>query len=287
MLCLTQKRPAEKVKQTNLQGKGTDFMKITAYVMAKNEEETIKQCIEAFSWCDEVVLADTGSTDRTTELARGLGATILELPFIGFGPTRNKIIDSLDTDWIVCFDADEVCTEGLANEILSSIRNESHTVLQAPRQNFLMKKKIMHSGWYPDYRHPVAFKKGECRYTDAQIHEGFVTSSEIQKLKEPYAHFSYRRLEQMMGKERSYAMMGVNNALNKNKKPSMATALLHGTSAFIRHFFLKKGFLDGWAGFVIAISSAHSTFFRYAFAYEKVNDLEEKDLSVPKSFISN
>ncbi|WP_281523689.1 glycosyltransferase family 2 protein [Turicimonas muris] len=258
-------------------------MKITAYVMAKNEEDTIKECLSSLLWCDEVVLADTGSTDKTIEIAKSLGVTIMNIEFQGFGPTRNQIINNIDSDWIVCFDADEICTAALAKEIKDNITNHSADVFLAPRINYLLKQKIHHSGWNPDIRHAVAFRSSCYSYTEDSVHESYRSSGTVKQLSEPFAHFSFRKLSQMMKKEKEYSELGVQNVLKRKKKISMGTAVLHGTSAFFRHFILRRGFLDGWAGFIIATSSAHATFFRYAMAYEKNANLEIKDFKVEES----
>ena len=87
---------------------------LTAYIMAKNEEHSIERCIRALSWCPKVVVSDTGSTDNTKEIAKSLGCEVIDVKFDGFGTTRNRILDHITSDWIVCFDADEVCTPELA-----------------------------------------------------------------------------------------------------------------------------------------------------------------------------
>lgn len=251
--------------------------------MAKNEEETIKDCLSSLLWCDEIILADTGSTDNTVKIAESLGAKILKIDFEGFGPTRNKIIRNIDSDWIVCFDADEVCTPFLAKEIRENITKNTADVFLAPRINYLLNQKIYHSGWNPDIRHAVAFKPSCYCYTDATVHESYTTSGTVKLLSEPFAHFSFRNLSQMMKKEKEYSELGVFNVFKKKKKITMWSAVLHSASAFFRHYLLRRGFLDGWAGLIIALSSSHATFFRYAMAYEKKKGLEIKDFTVEDS----
>ena len=96
---------------------------LTAYIRAKNEEHSIERCIRALSWCPKVVVSDTGSTDNTKEIAKSLGCEVIDVKFDGFGTTRNRILDHITSDWIVCFDADEVCTPELAEEILDVLKN--------------------------------------------------------------------------------------------------------------------------------------------------------------------
>lgn len=254
--------------------------KITAYIMAKNEESRIVSCIDSLQWCDDVVVADTGSTDNTVEIARNKGCRIMEVPFKGFGPTRNSIIDKIESPWIVCFDADEICTPELAAEIQQVARTNRASAYLANRLTFLMGKPVKHSGWNPDFRHAVLFKKGEYRYTERNIHESFHCSGEVEKLKAVFYHNSFPSLSNMLDKEKYYSLLGAKELLKQGKNVSVVKGAAHGIWAFCRHFFIKKGFLDGWRGLLVASSSAHATLFRYALAYEMKSKREaEEELS--------
>lgn len=249
--------------------------KITAYIMTKNEEKRIASCIDSLQWCDEVVVADTGSTDNTVSIALMKGCRVIKLQFKGFGLTRNNIIDKIGSPWIACFDADEVCSEELASEMRRAVRSNNASAFLANRLTFLLGKPVRHSGWSPDFRHAVLFKKGEYRYTERVIHESFECSGKVEKLQSVFYHYSFPSLSYMLAKEKSYAELGALDLLNSGKKATLTKGCLHSIWAFCRHFFFKKGFLDGWRGVLIASSSAHSTFFRYALAYELKKSRDE------------
>jgi len=259
------------------------IMKISAYILAKNEEDVIAPSVASLTWCDEVVVADTGSIDRTRELAESAGAKVICLNFQGFGKTRNEVIKRIDADWIVCFDADEICTEALAKEIQESIEKGSYSALIAPRMNFFMDKKIKHSGWYPDYRHPVVFKKSCCQYAEDIVHEKLMVKGTIGKLKEPFAHFSYRSIDQMLEKGRKYTLLSAEKLIKKGDNISFFKAVSHATFSFFRHYILRFGFLDGLPGFVIAVTAANSVFFKYVSAIEKQKGLIQSEYHVPYS----
>lgn len=241
---------------------------LTAYIMAKNEEHSIERCIRALSWCPKVVVSDTGSTDNTKEIAKSLGCEVIDVKFDGFGTTRNRILDHITSDWIVCFDADEVCTLELAEEILDVLKNPTASAYLANRLTYLLGEPVLHSGWNPDFRHAVLFKKSDYRYTDRKVHEGFTTSGEVEKLKNSFKHFSFPTLATLMAKEKQYAELGAETMLGKNKKISPLRGLGHGTWAFLRHYVIRRGFLDGWKGFLIGVSAFHTTFYRYLIACE-------------------
>lgn len=247
-------------------------MKIKAYVMTLNEQNNIKKCLNSLSWCDEVVVGDTGSLDATKEIAKNCGATVLDVSFEGFGKTRNKIIDQIDADWIICFDADEVCSEDLKKEIIASVQKGNSSALIAPRQNYLLGKKIKYSGWCPDYRHPVAFRKSDCRYSDKVLHETLNVKGETTRLNSSFDHYSYPTLTSYMEKVAKYSKLGADEVIRKNKRINMGVAAFHSVFKFIRHYFINFGFLDGWAGLTIAVASAYGTYFKYAIAYETLKN---------------
>lgn len=249
---------------------------LTAYIMTKNEEHCVARCIQALSWCPNIVVADTGSSDKTKDIAKSLGCDVIEVPFDGFGTTRNRILEHIASDWVLCFDADEVCTPELAKEIQETLKNPSASAYLANRLTFLLGKPVLHSGWHPDFRHAVLFKKSEYRYTDRKVHEGFITSGKVEKLKSSFQHYSFPTVKTLMAKEMQYADLGAEAMLAKNKKIGMFRGLGHASWAFCRHFFLRKGFLDGWRGFLIGVSAFHTTFYRYVIAMEKLSQGTKK-----------
>jgi len=259
------------------------IMKISAYILAKNEEDVIAHSVTSLTWCNEVIVADTGSKDRTKEIAKSVGAKVISLDFQGFGKTRNEILKRIEADWIVCFDADEICTEALAKEIRDNIKKGNYSAFVAPRMNFFMGKKIFHSGWYPDFRHPVAFKKECCQYAEDIVHEKLMVKGETGKLKEPFAHFSYRSIDQMLEKGRKYTRLSAEKIERKRKKITPLKAVTHATFSFIRHYFLRLGFLDGIEGLIIAVTAANSVFFKYVSVIEKQKSLIQDDFHVPYS----
>lgn len=170
------------------------------------------------------------------------GCAVIEVSFDGFGTTRNRILDHLTSDWVLCFDADEVCTPELAEEIQETLKNPSASAYLANRLTFLLGKPVLHSGWNPDFRHAVLFKKSEYRYTYRKVHEGFTTSGRVEKLKSSFRHYSFPTVKTLMAKEMQYADLGADAMLAKNKKIGMFRGLGHASWAFCRHFFLQKRF---------------------------------------------
>ena len=240
-------------------------MKISVYIIAFNEAEKIRDCINSVLWADEIILADSNSTDGTTEIAKELGAKVVHIPFQGYGTLRNQAITHCSGDWIFSLDSDERCTVKVRDEVLKIIENASVDIYQVPRKNFFMGKWIKHSGWYPNYRQPQLFKNGKMIYTSEPVHEGFISKSnrEIGHLENYIWQYPYKDIEQLIHKANRYSSLGVLKLQERGKSGGVLKAFLHGLWSFFKHYILKLGFLDGGPGFVIAFGNFEGTFYRY------------------------
>ncbi|MDQ7010516.1 MAG: glycosyltransferase family 2 protein, partial [Mariprofundaceae bacterium] len=148
--------------------------KISAYIIAFNEEEKIAAAIQSVLWADEVIVADSHSSDRTAEIAKELGAKVIQLPFTTFGKLRNDAIAACAYEWIFSLDADERCTPEAEREIRQIIdSNDARDAYYVPRRNYFMGRWIKHCGWYPDYRQPQLFRKTALVFNNSdEVHEG-------------------------------------------------------------------------------------------------------------------
>ena len=240
-------------------------MRISAYIIAYNEAEKIRDCINSVLWADEIIVADSHSTDGTTEIARELGAKVIHIPFKGYGDLRNQAISNCSEDWIFSLDSDERCTIEVRDEIIALIDNAPLDIYQVPRKNFFMGRWIKHSGWYPNYRQPQLFRNGKMRYTMESVHEGYISQSdkEIGVIKNFIWQFPFKNTEEILRKANRYSTLGVQKLQEKEKNSTVFKAFLHGSWSFIKHYIFKLGFLDGGPGFVIAFGNFEGTFYRY------------------------
>lgn len=245
------------------------MQKISAYIIAFNEAEKVKAAVESVLWADEVIIVDSNSTDATAEIAAGLGARVMQVPFQGFGDLRNQAIAACQFEWIFSLDADERCTREVRDEILELLAGQpAHNVYRVPRRNFMMGRWIRGSGWYPNFRQPQLFRKESMRYTRASVHEGYeiLDGKPIGTLRNAIWQFPFRNLSEVIRKVDRYSSLGAPKLAGK--RVTMASALGHGLWAFLKHYLFKLGFIDGWAGFVIAFGNFEGTFYRYAKRYE-------------------
>ena len=253
-------------------------MKISVYIIAFNEIEKIRDCINSVLWADEIILADSHSTDGTSELATELGAKVIHIPFNGYGDLRNQAIAQCSGEWILSLDSDERCTIEVRDEIMKLIDNAPLDIYHIPRKNFFMGRWIKHSGWYPNFRQPQLFKKEKMSYDLSPVHEGFISHSdkEIGVLNSFIWQFPFKNTEEVIHKANRYSTLGVEKLQDKGVNGGVFKAFLHGLWAFIKHYIFKLGFLDGGPGFVIAFGNFEGTFYRYIKLYEA-----EKKWKVP------
>ena len=246
------------------------MQKISAYILTYNEAEKIEAAVSSVLWADEIVVVDSFSVDRTAEIATVLGARVVQVPFDGFGELRNRAIETCRNDWIFSLDADERCTEAVRDEILALLEaGPPLDVYNVPRRSYMMGRWIRGSGWYPNFRQPQLFRKDAMRYTLEPVHEGFenLSGKEIGTLRNAIWQFPFRNLEEVIRKMNRYSSLGEPKLAHK--RVSMGTAFGHALWSFLKHYIFKLGFIDGWAGFVIAFGNFEGTFYRYAKRYEE------------------
>ena len=245
-------------------------MEISVYIIAYNEAEKIKDCISSVLWADEIIVADSHSTDGTSEIAESYGAKVVHIPFVGYGRLRNDAISHCTKDWILSIDSDERCTENVRDEILSIINTTNLDIFKIPRKNYFMGKWIRHSGWYPNFRQPQLFRNGKMSYDLQPVHEGYISHSDqaIGLIKNPIWQFPFKNTEELLNKANRYSSLGVSKLQNKGVSGGVLKAFMHGIWSFIKHYIFKLGFLDGGAGLVIAFGNFEGTFYRYIKLYE-------------------
>ena len=247
--------------------------KLSVYIIAYNNEDRIDEALNSVAWADEIVVADSHSSDRTAEIARRYTDKVVQIDFQGFGKLRNAALGHCSHEWIFSLDTDERCTAQVKQEILQII-NDPHAVdaYFIPRRNFFMGRWIRHSGWYPDYRQPQLFRKRRMRYTEDVVHEGYILDGRCAHLKGALWQMPFRDLSEIIAKMDRYSTLGAQKLLDKGAPGSMTKALFHGVWVFIRLYVFRLGFLDGWAGFIIALGNFEGTFYRYA----KLTEMKER-----------
>ena len=194
--------------------------KVSAYIIAYNEEHNIGDAVKSVLWADEVVVVDSFSSDRTSEISASLGARVVQVPFEGFGKLRTAAIASTRYDWVFSLDTDERCTEAARDEIRQIIASaDARDAYYVPRRNVFMGRWIKHCGFYPDYRQPQLFRRNALTFDEAMVHEGYSVNGRTACMKNFIWQFPYRNLSQLIGKMERYSTLGAQKLADRGRHP--------------------------------------------------------------------
>jgi len=240
-------------------------MTLSVIIITKNESANILACLESVAFADEFIVVDSGSTDNTVELARDFGARVEITPdWPGFGPQKNRALDLATGDWVFSIDADERVPPELAAEILSVMANPSADTFEVARLSDFCGRFIRHSGWWPDYVLRL-WKRGSARFNDAAVHERVVPQhGGPARLKGHLVHYPYNNFEALINKVNRYSSDAAAMMHARGKRATIFSALGHSFWTFVRIYLIRRGFLDGKHGLVLAVTAASGSFYRYA-----------------------
>lgn len=221
--------------------------------------------MEQLAWADEVIVMDSFSQDKTVEIAQTFGVKILQRKYDGPANQKNWAIPQAQNSWVLILDADERLTPNLIQEIKTFLQSPSldYAGYWIGRQNYFMGQKIKYSGWQGDAVIRL-IQRDLCRYNDKQVHEEIESSGKIGRLKHPLNHYTYKDLLHFMAKMERYAVWSAADYLSKTPKVTLFHLWIKPLFRFMRHFIFKRGFLDGYTGFIISSIMAWGVFMRYA-----------------------
>ena len=240
---------------------------LSVVIITKNEEKNILRCLESVKWADQIVLVDSQSTDRTVEIANEYGAKIISPEWQGYGPAKKAGVDSADHDWVLSLDADEVLSESLIEEIKDLLSKDNLADgYYIPRKTNFIGKWINHCGWYPDYVLRL-FDRRQGNFNLAVVHEAVIIEGRTEKLKHDMLHYSYPDLEEYFNKFNRYTTIGAEQLHRQGKKAGFFHVAIKPPIAFIKHFIIKAGFLDGLEGFLVSFLSATAVMVKYGKLY--------------------
>jgi len=248
---------------------------ISAIVIAKNEEEKISECLGSLSWANEVLVVDTGSKDKTVEIAKKEKAKVVSFTKGGFSDWRNKGAKEAKGDWLLYVDADERVTPLLRKEILEIIKSPADTALYAiPRRNIILGKEMKHGGWWPDYVKRLMKKSAFVKW-EGDLHENPIVKGELGHLKNSLVHLKHAKLSEMVEKTNKWSEIEA-KLLFKSGHPKMAWWRFFRIMATeMWHRLIRlRGFLDGTEGVVYVIYQMWSKFVTYGKLWEM--QLEKK-----------
>lgn len=239
-------------------------MKISATIITYNEERNIARAIESLRCCDEILVLDSGSSDRTMELAANHGARVIESPWRGYAGQKNLASDSATYDWILSIDADEALSEALEAEIWQIKKNgPQYDGYTMPRLAQYLGRWILHSGWYPD-RKIRLFDRRRGHWQGEYVHESVKIDGRVGHLQANLLHFTCSSLSEHIKTMDRYTTLAAEQIVAEKQKVTWARLVLDPPWTFFQTYFLKAGFLDGTEGLAIANMAAVYNFLKYA-----------------------
>lgn len=242
-------------------------MKISATIIAKNEEQNIGDCLASLDFVDEIIVVDSGSTDSTEAICRANPKVrYLVLPWEGFGCQKNKAAGLAQNDWILNIDADERVTPELRASILTVV-SDRFVAFRMARENYFGKRWIRHCGWYPDYNSRL-YDRRKGRFSERAVHETLECSGPVGTLIGNLRHYSYTGIDDYVARMDRYSSLAAEELLKAGKAPGVTSVLFRPLWTFIRMYLLKGGALDGYIGLLLSLLYAQYTFLKYSKARE-------------------
>lgn len=242
-------------------------MKISATVIVKNEEKNIADCLKSLDFADEIVVVDSGSSDRTKEICCSYpNVRFVERSWEGFGRQKNIAADLAVNDWILNVDADERVT----TEMLSALRSAdllNRAGFRVARRNYFAGRWVRYCGWYPDYNIRF-YDRRQGRFTDRSVHEAVECTGPVGILQGDLLHYTYEGVSDYLRRMERYSSLAAEEIVARGKVPGWPALIGRPLFTFFKMYILKRGFLEGYLGFQLSALYACYTFVKYAKARE-------------------
>ena len=247
---------------------------LSVILITHNEANRIADCLASVAFADEWVVVDSGSTDATCEIARGLMANVVSThDWPGFGAQKNRALALARGRWVLSLDADERVTPALAESIQRALEADATgnaafeergrvAGYEISRLSEFCGQWMRHGDWYPD-RVLRLFRRDAGRFSDDQVHEHMIVEGGLGRLEGELLHHSMPTLESALDKLNRYTTGRARDKFEAGTRGGLAAALGHGAWAFVRGYVFRCGFLDGRLGFVLALYIAEATYYRY------------------------
>jgi glycosyltransferase involved in cell wall biosynthesis len=242
--------------------------RLAVTVIAWNEEERLRACLESVAWADEIVVVDADSGDKTVQIAREFTDKVSVRAWPGFATQKNFAIEQASGDWILSLDADERVTPELRARIRTILENDGPADgYSIPRRNIFWGRWVRHGGLYPDYQLRL-FRRSAGRFVEDAVHESVTVSGRVEPLVEPLLHHSYRDLEDFVRRSNRYSTLSAQDWIRRGRGAGLLGLVTRPLGRFFSMYIAQGGFLDGWRGFVLAVLYAEYVFLRMAKVWE-------------------
>lgn len=227
--------------------------KVSAVIIAGNEEKNISDCLASVRWADEIVVVDSESSDRTVEIAKSYTDNVFVRKWEGYASQKAYAASKARNEWVLSVDADERVSEELRSEI-SSLDSNLADGFFIPRRNYFLDKVIRSCGWSPDYQMRL-FRKSKTHMTDRKVHEGFVVDGKVEYLKGELIHYTHMSIEGSMRKSNEFSSLSAAEKAGRRRVAGLRI-FFYPVYAFFHHYILRKGITDGVHGLMVSLIHA-------------------------------
>lgn len=246
-----------------------DKYPLSVIIITQDEQDNIHDCLESVKWAQEIVVVDSGSADETENICREYTDRFYTKDWPGFGVQKQRALELTNCDWVLSLDADERVTPELQIEIIAAIEVDSEVYgYMIPRLSHYLGKGIRHAGWYPDYTLRLV-KKDKSHFSNDIVHEKLIVDGKVGRLNNHFMHFPYKDIAHHLQKINQYSSLSAQKMLESGKTVSWLMVFVKAFFGFFRAYILRKGFIDGWRGLVVSISTALSVYLKYIKLKEK------------------
>ena len=245
---------------------------LSVIIITKNEQDNIKDCLESVKWAGEIIVVDSGSTDKTEEICRKYTDKFYVKDWPGFGIQKQRALELASHKWVLSVDADERVTSELRDEIINKMAHDSNiSGYLIPRLSNYLGKDIYHAGWYPDYTLRLV-RRERSHFTEDIVHEKMMVDGSIGKLSNHFLHYPYKDIAHHMQKLNDYSSLSAEKMFSNGKYISWPMIFVKAFFGFIRAYIFRRGFLDSWQGLVVSISTSFSVYLKYLKLKQKINN---------------
>jgi len=236
-----------------------DRKQLSITIITLNEERRIGKCIKSASFADEIVVVDSGSRDRTVEIAEKAGARVIHQNWLGYGRQKQFAVEQAANDWVLCLDADEWLSPELSQSIQSVLEHPEFSAYQFPRRNRFMGRWLRHGEGYPDWSLRL-FDRNHAHWSGDEVHEKVVPDGEIGKVSGDLMHESEETIQQYLEKQDRYTTLQAQRLKADGKRGSAIKVALNPLFRFIKFYFIRLGVLDGFPGLIHILIGCRNSF---------------------------
>lgn len=252
---------------------------ISCVIITKNEEKRLGRTLESLQWCEDIVVVDSGSQDKTGEVAKQYGARFITREFDGYGPQKRYATEQAKYDWVLNIDADEVVTRELKEELTGlDLEHSKYVGYQFSLENIFLGKKLKFFG-HPDL-HIRLFNKRYAQFDKALVHEKVITEGRVLSLKEHVDHYSYQSIHHYFEKFNQYTTIAAQEKFSLGKRVGIFNIFARWLISWFRFYIIKGGFINGYQGFVWSFFSGFYTAVKYI-KLKELNDRKKQNTRFP------